>query len=149
MAKDDRLAERIRAVVKGRPGVGEKRMFGGVCFTLNGAMACGTAKGKLMLRVGKERHDEIIARKHVTPMDFTGRPMRGFVYVEPEGYRTAAALRGWVDLALEVAATAPAKKSKRASKVKPLPPKLQALADQAKQRTANPSTAPRAAPCRA
>lgn len=139
MAHDQKLAERIRGLLAGRAGVSEKHMFGGVCFMLGGHMACGVADHRLMLRVGPERHEATLALPHVVPMDFTGRPLRGFVFVEPAGLRTTAALREWVELAMEVAASAPAKKaktgkpaSKAKRKPKPLPPKLRALAERAK-----------------
>lgn len=139
MAYDEKLAGRIRSLLAGREGVSEKHMFGGVCFLLNGHMACGIADQRLMLRVGPERHAATLALAHVVPMDFTGRPMRGYVFVQPEGFRTAAALRKWVDLALEFAATLPAKRATQAEsptrgkrKPKPLPPKLRALAERAK-----------------
>jgi TfoX/Sxy family transcriptional regulator of competence genes len=139
MAFDEKLADRIRALLSGRAGVGEIRMFGGVCFTLNGNMACGVANERLMLRVGSERYEATLARRHVAPMDFTGRPLRGYVYVLPAGLRTAASLSKWVELALEVVATMPAKAARPVKagaggkrKPKALPPRLRALAERAK-----------------
>lgn len=139
MAYDPALVERIQTLLADRAGVSQKRMFGGVCFLLHGHMACGVADDRLMLRVGPERHEATLALPHVVPMDFTGRPLRGFVFVQPAGFRTAAALRKWLDLALEVAATSPAEKGrpKLAGKArrtpKPLPPRLEALAERAKK----------------
>lgn len=109
MAYDENLAQRVRTVLKGRHGITEKRMFGGICFMVNGNMCCGVEKNRLMLRVGKERHDEILAKKHARPMDFTGRPMRGFVFVDAEGFKTAAMLRKWVDFGFTFAKSLPSK----------------------------------------
>ena len=89
MAYDSKLAERIRAIAAGRKGVTEKEMFGGIAFLLDGKMFIGLAKNQLMVRVGPDRHDEALARPHVRPMNFTGRPMRGYVYVVPAGYANA------------------------------------------------------------
>ncbi|MBM3216980.1 TfoX/Sxy family protein, partial [Candidatus Poribacteria bacterium] len=85
MPYDENLAERIRRVVAGRHGVTEKRMFGGLAFLLDGKMFCGIANSDLMVRVGPERYEAALSLPHVRPMDFTGRPMTGYVYVGPEG----------------------------------------------------------------
>jgi TfoX/Sxy family transcriptional regulator of competence genes len=107
MAYDTGLAARIRAIiVKGsRKGVTEKEMFGGIAFLLDGKMFIGLAKNQLMVRVGPDRHDEALARPHVRPMDFTGRPMRGYVYVAPAGYANARALSAWIDWSTAFVAT--------------------------------------------
>jgi hypothetical protein len=97
MAYDPALADRIRRVLASRAGVTEKPMFGGLTFLLNGKMFCGIVKGDLMVRVGPERYEESLARRHVRPMDFTGRPMTGYVYVGPGGSRTINMVRSWVD----------------------------------------------------
>jgi TfoX/Sxy family transcriptional regulator of competence genes len=105
MAYDSKLAERIRAIAAGRRGVTEKEMFGGIAFLLDGKMFIGLAKNQLMVRVGPDRHDEALARPHVRPMDFTGRPMRGYVYVAPAGYATSRALSAWIDWSAAFVAT--------------------------------------------
>ena len=105
MAYDPKLAERIRAIAAGRKGVTEKEMFGGIAFLLDGKMFVGLAKNQLMVRVGPDRHDEALARPHVRPMDFTGRPMRGYVYVAPAGYANARALSAWIDWSTAFVAT--------------------------------------------
>ena len=113
MAYDSKLAERIRAIAGGRKGVTEKEMFGGIAFLLDGKMFIGLAKNQLMVRVGPDRHDEALARPHVRPMDFTGRPMRGYVYVAPAGYANARALSAWIDWSMTFVATVKKKPRKR------------------------------------
>jgi TfoX/Sxy family transcriptional regulator of competence genes len=97
MAYDEVLAERIRRVLGARAGVTEKAMFGGIAFLLRGKMFCGIAKGALMVRVGPEKYEELLGRRHVRPMDFTGRPLTGYVYVDPPGLGGEKALREWVE----------------------------------------------------
>ena len=97
MAYDEGLAERIRDIV-GTRGVVEKKMFGGLCFMVRGHMCCGVVGGELMLRVGPENFDETLARPHARTMDFTGRPMKGFVYVDTEGVESDEDLAAWVEL---------------------------------------------------
>ena len=109
MAYDEELAERVRGALAGCEGLTEKRMFGGIAFMLRGNMSCGIVSDKLMVRVGPERFDEALTLPHARPMDFTGRPMRGMVYVTPEGCRTDEALKRWVEQGLNFAATLPAK----------------------------------------
>jgi len=118
MAYDMGLADRIRAVVDGRKGVSEKEMFGGIAFLLDGKMFIGIVKNDLMVRVGPDRHEEALAKAHVRPMDFAGRPMRGYVYVAPPGCRDARALAAWIDWS--AAFTATVKKSAK----RPTKPKL-------------------------
>jgi hypothetical protein len=77
-----------------------KRMMGGLCFMVKGKMCVGIEKDRLMARVGPDAYDEALSRKGCRPMDFTGRPMRGFVFVEPEGLGTDKELAVWLDLAL-------------------------------------------------
>ena len=109
MAYDEELAERIRRALAGRQGVSEKKMFGGIAFMLRGNMCCGIVGDELMVRVGPGRFQEALAEPHARPMDFTGRPMRGMVYVTPEGCRTDEALKRWVEQGLNFAASLPPK----------------------------------------
>ena len=109
MAYDETLAQRIRELLADRHSVVEKRMFGGIAFMLRGNMCCGIVRDDLMVRVGPERHEEALTQPHVRPMDITGRPMRGMVYVTPEGCRTDEALKRWVEQGLNFAATLPPK----------------------------------------
>ena len=81
MAYDEDLADRVRAVFAGRPGVREQKMFGGLCFMLDGNMACGILGSELVVRVGKENLEDALSQPHSRPFDMTGRSMRSFVYV--------------------------------------------------------------------
>lgn len=103
MAYDESLAERVRGVLAGEPGVSEKRMFGGLTFLLDGNMCCGISKNDLMVRLGPDAYEEALTRPHAREMDFTGKPLKGFVFVAPKGYASKADLRTWVGLGLEFA----------------------------------------------
>ena len=85
MAYDETLADRIRTALHGRDDVEERKMFGGITFMVAGRMACGVIHDDLMVKVGTEGHADALAEPHTRPMDFTGRPMRGMVYVDPVG----------------------------------------------------------------
>jgi TfoX/Sxy family transcriptional regulator of competence genes len=98
---DEKLAARVRALLATRGDVVEKKMFGGLCFMVGGAMCCGLTKTDFMVRVGAEHYDDALAQPHARPMDFTGRPLRGMVYVAPEGLRTDAALARWIRRGLD------------------------------------------------
>lgn len=109
MPIDEKLAARIRKLLNGQPSVEEKRMFGGLAFLVNGHMCCGVLNKDLVLRLAREEYNEAISRAHARPMDFTGRPMRGFVYVSPAGCRSARDLRAWVGGSLRFVASLPPK----------------------------------------
>jgi TfoX/Sxy family transcriptional regulator of competence genes len=109
MAYDELLAARIRGAIGEKPGLVEKKMFGGVGFLINGNMACGVHKQSLMVRVGPEQHQESLAQPGVRPFDLTGKPMAGWVLVEPEGFATQADLQRWVELGVIFAASLPPK----------------------------------------
>lgn len=103
MAYDEALAERIRIALKRRRGITERRMFGGLCFLANGNMAFGIVGRELMVRVGPRAYEAALAERHVREMDFTGRPMKGMVYVAPMAFHTDEALRGWIERGLRFA----------------------------------------------
>ncbi|TFH29424.1 MAG: TfoX family protein [Deltaproteobacteria bacterium] len=109
MAFEEAVARRVREALAGSPEVVEKRMFGGIAFMVRGNMCCGVIGDRLMLRVGPEGYETALSRPHAKPMDFTGRPMKGMVYVEPAGFASAGGLKGWVARAVEVALSLPAK----------------------------------------
>jgi hypothetical protein len=109
MAYSEELAERIREAIDGRPGVTERKMFGGIAWMVNGNMACGIIGEDLMVRLEREEADAAQVEEHVGPMDFTGRPMRGFVVVEAAGIVEPADLGRWVDAGADFAASLPPK----------------------------------------
>ncbi len=113
MAYDERLAARLRQLFLPRRDIEEKKMFGGLAFLCGGHMCCGVVRDRLMLRVGPDAYAETLRRPHVKPMDFTGRPSKGMIYVEPEGVESDAALREWVDRALRFTTTLPPKEKTR------------------------------------
>ena len=104
MGYDQAAAARVRRVLSDRADIVEKRMVGGISFVLAGRMACGATGDALMVRVTRDGRARALAQPHVRPMELGGRALAGFVLVEPEGYRTDAALAAWVGRALEVAA---------------------------------------------
>ncbi len=85
-------------------------MFGGLAFTVRDYMAVGIAGEDLMVRLAKEDHDAAVARPHVRTLDFTGKLMKGFVYVAPEGVESDEALREWVEVGVGYVGTLPPKK---------------------------------------
>lgn len=85
MAYDEDLADRVRAVLPHGAAVTERQMFGGLAFMLGGHMFCGVVKDSLMVRLGPGAADRALDQLHVRPMDFTGRPMKGMVFVDPAG----------------------------------------------------------------
>jgi hypothetical protein len=102
MAYDEQLAARVRADFQRRNVVfGEKRMMGGLCFLVDDKMCVGVEQERLMVRLDPAIYETALRRKGCGPMDFTGRPMRGFVFVKAVGCATDAELAGWLDLALE------------------------------------------------
>ena len=109
MAFDEGLAERIRELLKDRRGVAERKMFGGLAFMLNGHMLIGILGDTLMARVGPDSYAKALAQKHVRQMDYTGKPMKGYVYVAPEGFESDAALEGWIGRCAKFVQTLPAK----------------------------------------
>ena len=96
MPYDETLAARIRVTLRERSDITERKMFGGVAFLCNGRMCCGVAGPDLVVRVVETEMPRALARPHVRPMDLTGRPLRGFVFVSPSGCRTNQALQKWV-----------------------------------------------------
>lgn len=110
MAYNLKLAERIRAEVNGLPVI-EKKMFGGVGYMLNGNMACGILGDDMIVRVKAEEYEKLLKRAHVKifTMKNGPRPMKGWLMVEPDGYKTAKQLNAWVKLGIEFAAVLPPK----------------------------------------
>ncbi|MBI4563874.1 MAG: TfoX/Sxy family protein [Planctomycetes bacterium] len=113
MAYDERLAARARKAFDGMKGVREISMMGGLCFTLRGHMCCGVLNHDLVVRVGPEAYEEALKESGARPMDFTGRPLRGFVFVGSAGHRADSKLRKWIRRAVEFVGTLPSKRGSR------------------------------------
>ena len=109
MAYDEALADRVRELFAGNPGVREQKMFGGLAFMLDGNMACGILGGELVVRVGKENSDEALSQPHSRPFDMTGLPMRSFVYVAAEGLADDEGLAAWAGRGIAYAQSLPPK----------------------------------------
>ena len=109
MAYDMELAQRVRELLAPAHYIHERKMFGGLAFMLNGNMCCCVGKGNLMVRTGPDTYEAALARHHTRVCDFTGRPMRGFVYVEGEALAEESALREWVKAAVDFAGSLPPK----------------------------------------
>lgn len=109
MAYDESLAQRIREALAGDPAITEKKMFGGIAFLCGGLMFVGVSGSKLMARVGKENYKNALDRAHVREMDFTGKPMQGYVYVEPMGIGSEEQLTFWLQRCKQFVSTLPAK----------------------------------------
>jgi TfoX/Sxy family transcriptional regulator of competence genes len=107
---DEDLAHRIRALVGTERGVSEKKMFGGLAFLVGGNMAiAASGQGGILVRVGAERSDELVATTTATVAVMRGRPMAGWLRVDGDGLRTKAQLAAWVDRGVGFARTLPAK----------------------------------------
>lgn len=110
MAYDEELATRVKEILEERTRFSERKMFGGIAFMVNGHMCCGVIKENLVLRLDPDVAQQALRSPNVRPMDFTGRPMKGFVFVSSEGTATESRLRRRVQSALEFVATLPPKK---------------------------------------
>ena len=109
MAYDEMLAQRVRDCFEDPDVVTERRMFGGLCFLVSGNMCCGIVGHELMVRVGPEGYAAALKRPHAREMDFTGRPLKGMVYLAPDGLRTKRSLQAWVKRGAAFAGSLPAK----------------------------------------
>jgi TfoX/Sxy family transcriptional regulator of competence genes len=109
MGYDEQLAERLREALEGRDGVSEKKMFGGLAFLLNGNMCVGVHTKELIARLGPEDGDRALDEAHTRVMDFTGRPMAGWVIVENEATATDEDLQRWVGRAVGYVSALPPK----------------------------------------
>lgn len=109
MAYDEHIGQRLREALADHHGITKKKMFGGLSFMLGGNMCCGVEKANLVVRVGPDAYEDALADPHARPMTFTGRPMRGMVYVDDSGYATDEAMAGWVQRGVAFASSLPAK----------------------------------------
>ena len=112
MAYDEALAQRVRETLRNKRGVTERKMFGGIAFMLRGHMFVGVLDRSLMARVGPQSYERALAAQGVRPMDFTGKPMRGYVFVGAPSLKSEADLQHWVDLCADFVSTLPAKPKK-------------------------------------
>ncbi|MDH5325815.1 MAG: TfoX/Sxy family protein [Gammaproteobacteria bacterium] len=109
MAYDEGVAQRVREILQDYSGVTEKRMFGGIAFMINGNMCSGVVQSELMLRVGPDAYEQCLTRPHARIMDFTGRPMKGFIYVGESGFENDGDLLAWIETAVQFAGKLPPK----------------------------------------
>ena len=109
MAYNEQSAQRVRDIISSQPGLVEKKMFGGVGFMLHGNMACGINKDDLIIRVGPDSYSNAVIRPAARPFDITGRPMKGWVMIAPDGYANDKDLADWVQTGVEFALTLPPK----------------------------------------
>ena len=108
MAFNEELAERIRQRLARRKGIEEKKMFGGIGFLLNGNLLVGVWKDSLLVRLGPEQSDEALKEAHVSEFQITGRAMKGWVLVAPEGVEADDQLKGWLQRAVKFVGKLPA-----------------------------------------
>lgn len=111
MAFDEHLANRIRLLLKDKKGFSEKRMFGGLAFMLADKMCCGVLNDDVVARIGAENYEQALREPHVRPMDFTGRSIKGYVYIGREGTKSSRGLQKWFDRS--VAFTSSLKRKRR------------------------------------
>lgn len=109
MAYDQGLAERVRELFADRPGIVEKKMFGGLCWLINGNMAGGVYKEFLIVRVGPDKEAAALVQPHARRFDITGRPMKGWVMVSSEGYEEDEDLARWFGMGIDFAGDLPPK----------------------------------------
>ena len=109
MPYNEELASRVRVALGSLSGLTEKKMFGGLAFMLHGNMCVSVTKDDLIVRVATEEHENLLALPHARPMDFTGRPMKGFVFVGLEGTQEAESLKEWVGRGVGFAQSLPKK----------------------------------------
>jgi hypothetical protein len=109
MAYDESLAERIRDALDRTAGVVEKKMFGGLCFMLYGNILVGVWKDSLIARIGPEAKSSALEQPHVREFDITGKPMKGWIVVEPEGIEEDEPLKDWIQKAIDFVGELPKK----------------------------------------
>jgi len=107
MPYDERLAARIRSLLAARGDVEEKRMFGGLAFMVGGHMAIGVVKDDLLVRVGADAFSGLVREPHARPMDFTGQPSKGALFVAAAGLESGAVLQAWVSRGVAYAQSTP------------------------------------------
>lgn len=109
MAYDQALAERVQKTIAGQTGWIEKEMFGGIGFMLHGNMACGVINDGLIVRVGPDKYESSLNEPNTRAFDMTGRPMRGWVVIDPPGLILESDLNTWVQRGINFTKTLPPK----------------------------------------
>jgi hypothetical protein len=109
MAFDEGAAQRVREILQEQPDLKEKKMFGGLAFMLSGHMCVGVVDNLLMARVGPAQYESCLTRPYVRKMDFTGRPMKGFLFIEPAGFEADTDLMDWIERCQAFVRTLPLK----------------------------------------
>jgi TfoX/Sxy family transcriptional regulator of competence genes len=109
MVYSQSLAERIRKALQNRRGITEKKMFGGLAFLLHGNLLVGVWQQSLVVRLGPEQAPQALRQDHVRPFDVTGRPMKGWILVEPDGLESDGKLADWIESATAFVGTLPKK----------------------------------------
>ena len=109
MAFDEQLANRLRDLFAGNLDIREKKMFGGLAFMCRGHMFVGIIGEELMARVGPESYPDALQQAYVRPMDFTGRPMKGYIFIAPQGVPSTHSLEKWTERCLRFIDTLPPK----------------------------------------
>ena len=110
MLYDEGVAQRVREAMSDQKNVVEKKMFGGLSFMLQGNMCCGVVGAELMVRVGVDGYEAALSQPYARQMDFTGKPLKGFVYVAQQGFQSDDDLQAWVDRAVKFARSLPPKR---------------------------------------
>ena len=119
MAYNEKLADQTRELISlTHKNVEEKKMFGGLCFMVNDKMCVGVEQERLMVRLDPERYDEVMEKEGCKPMDFTGKVMKGYVFVDADMLKTKKQLAYWINLALEFNKKAKPSKKKTSAKKK-------------------------------
>lgn len=114
MAYNEQLADKARTIItQTHKNIEEKKMFGGLCFMVNDKMLVGVEKDRLMVRLDPAKYDEVIEKEGCMPMDFTGKVMKGFVFVDEEVLNTKKQLQYWIKLALDYNSIAKSSKKKK------------------------------------
>ena len=109
MTFSERTVHQIRRAIGNTPGLSERPLYSGVAFMLRGNMCCGMIDDNLVVRVGPDTYDDALREPHTRPMDFTGRPLPGFVYVDRAGFANSALLEQWIDRGMRFVRTLPPK----------------------------------------
>ena len=113
MAYNEKMVDRIRELLVDQSNVLEKKMFGGVCFMVNDKMCIGVNLNEIMCRIDPDIYEQALEKKGAREMDFTGRPMKGYVFVDETGTKSKKDLQHWVDLCLDFNVKAKASKKKK------------------------------------